>query len=133
MEANEQTALVDHTESSGADSLFKPLLDRELEKITLFYEVQEKELMDELAELEQSIAQQDEGGLEAGLNYMDEYEDEDEDEEEDNVIRSDDHAKGSRRRQRKSSSVGYGTRFAPGSPCEYQCHLHLTSLSRFNP
>ncbi|KAJ8592872.1 Sodium/sulfate symporter [Rhizopogon salebrosus TDB-379] len=115
LEANEQTALVDHTGSSGADSLFKPLLDRELEKITLFYEVQEKELMDELAELEQSIAQQDEGGLEAGLNYMDEYEDEDEDEEEDNVIRSDDHAKGSRRRQRKSSSVGYGTRFAPGS------------------
>ncbi|KAG0705781.1 SPX domain-containing protein [Suillus ampliporus] len=120
LEANEQTTLVDHTDTSGVDSLFKPLLDRELEKITRFYEAQENELMDELAELEQSITQQDEAGLEAGLNYMDEDdEEEDEDEEEEDdfnmVTRSEDHGKGSRHRRRKSSSVGYGTRFATGS------------------
>ncbi|OAX41904.1 Sodium/sulfate symporter [Rhizopogon vinicolor AM-OR11-026] len=115
LEANEQTALVDRTEGSSADSLFKPLLDRELEKITLFYEAQEKELMDELAELEQSITQQDEGGFAAGFSYMDEYEEHEEHEEEDELDRSDDYGKPPRSRQRKSSSVGYGTRFAPGS------------------
>lgn len=124
LEANEQTALVDHTETSSADNLFKPLLDRELEKITQFYEAQERELMDELVALEQSITQQDEDGLEAGLDYMDEYEDDEEDEEEeeeeeDDIARSDHHGKGSRRRQRKSSSVAYGTRFAPGLPCKH--------------
>jgi phosphate transporter len=116
LEANEQTALVDHTEGPSPDSLFKPLLDKELEKITLFYEAQEKELMDELAELEQSIAQLDESGLAAGLSYMDEYEeDDDEDDEEDEVAA---HGKPPRRRHRKSSSVGYETRFPQGLPCK---------------
>jgi len=80
--------------------------------------------MDELVGLEQSIAQQDEGGLEAGLDYMDAYEDEDEDEEEDDIPRSDDHGKWGRRRQRKSSSVGYGTRFVPGLSYKYDT-IHI--------
>lgn len=118
LEANEQTTLVDHTDTSGADSLFKPLLDRELQKIVRFYEAQETELLGELAALEQSITQQDEAGLEAGLNYMVEDEEDEEDDEEDEFnmsTRSEDYGKGSRRRRRKSSSVGYGTRFATGS------------------
>ncbi|KAG1736298.1 SPX domain-containing protein [Suillus lakei] len=119
LEANEQTTLVDHADTSGADSLFKPLLDRELQKIVRFYEAQERELLGELAALEQSITQQDEAGLEAGLNYMDEDEEEDEEDDEEDeyntLTRSDDYGKGSRRRRRKSSSVGYGTRFATGS------------------
>ncbi|KAG1842498.1 SPX domain-containing protein [Suillus subalutaceus] len=118
LEANEQTTLVDHSDTSDADSLFKPLLDRELQKIVRFYEAQEKELLGELAALEQSITQQDEAGLEAELNYMDEDEEDEEDDEEDEynmLTRSEDYDKGSRRRRRKSSSVGYRTRFAAGS------------------
>ncbi|KAG2133429.1 hypothetical protein BD769DRAFT_1716870 [Suillus cothurnatus] len=60
LEANEQTTLVHHGNTYDADSLFKPLLDKELEKILRFYEAQEKELLVELAVLEQSITQQDE-------------------------------------------------------------------------
>lgn len=72
--------------------------------------------MDELAELEQSITQLDEGGLAAGLSYMDEYEeDDDEDDEEDEVAA---HSKPPRRRHRKSSSVGYETRFPQGLRCK---------------
>lgn len=120
LEANEQTTLVNHGDTSGVDSLFKPLLDKELLKIVIFYKAQEKELLDELVALEQSITQHDEAGLEAGLNYMDEgEEDEDEDEEEEEecnmLTRSEEYDKASRRRRRKSSSVGYGTRFAKGS------------------
>jgi len=120
LEANEQTTLVHHGDTYDADSLFKPLLDRELQKIQRFYEAQEKELLVELAALEQSITQHDEAGLEAGLNYMDEDEEEDEDDDEDDehsiLTRSEDYDKGSRRRHRKSSSVGYRTRFAAGLP-----------------
>lgn len=119
LEANEQTTLVHHGDTYDADSLFKPLLDRELQKIQRFYEAQEKELLVELAALEQSITQHDEAGLEAGLNYMDEDEEEDEDDDEDDehsiLTRSEDYDKGSRRRHRKSSSVGYRTRFAADS------------------
>lgn len=118
LEANEQTTLVDHSDTPGADSLFKPLLDKELQKIVRFYEAQEQELLNELAVLEQSITQQDEAGLEAGLDYMDEDEEDEEDDEEDEynmLSRSEDYGKRSRRRRHKSTSVGYGTRFATGS------------------
>lgn len=131
LEANEQTTLVDHADTSGADSLFKPLLDRELQKIVKFYEAQEMELLDELAVLEQSITQQDEAGLEAGLNYMVEDEEDEEDDEEDEFnmsTRSEDYGKGSRRRRRKSSSVGYGTRFATGLPYNTLSCTHLTLI-----
>ncbi|KAG1789299.1 SPX domain-containing protein [Suillus plorans] len=118
LEANEQTTLVDHSDTPGADSLFKPLLDKELQKIVRFYEAQEQELLNELAVLEQSITQQDEAGLEAGLDYMDEDEEDEEEDEEDEynmLSRSEDYGKRSRRRRHKSTSVGYGTRFATGS------------------
>lgn len=120
LEANEQTTLVDHSDTPGADSLFKPLLDKELQKIVRFYEAQEQELLNELAVLEQSITQQDEAGLEAGLNYMDEDEEDEEEDEEDEynmLSRSEDYGKRPRRRHHKSTSVGYGTRFATGLPC----------------
>lgn len=132
LEANEQTTLVDHTDTSDADSLFKPLLDRELQKIVRFYEAQETELLGELAALEQSITQQDEAGLEAGLNYMVEDEEDEEDDEEDEFnmsTRSEDFGKGSRRRRRKSSSVGYGTRFATGSIREEPTNRRRLSVS----
>ncbi|KAG1767916.1 SPX domain-containing protein [Suillus occidentalis] len=132
LEANEQTTLVDHTDTSSADSLFKPLLDRELHKIVTFYESQETELLAELAALEQSITQQDEAGLEAGLNYMveDEEDEEDDDEDEFNMSsRSEDFGKGSRHRRRKSSSVGYGTRFATGSIREEPTNRRLSVSS----
>lgn len=49
LEANESTSLMrDGGPGAATDGLFIPLLDRELKKITLFYEAQEKELLDEV-------------------------------------------------------------------------------------
>ncbi|KAJ7573583.1 hypothetical protein C8J56DRAFT_1130189 [Mycena floridula] len=46
-EANERSALI----QSSSDAIFKLLLDMQLDKIILFYENQEKELLDELEEV----------------------------------------------------------------------------------
>jgi len=50
LESSERASLIDG--STSTDAVFLPLLDRELKKIALFYEFQERELLDELAELE---------------------------------------------------------------------------------
>ncbi|KAH7929221.1 Sodium/sulfate symporter [Leucogyrophana mollusca] len=114
LEANEQTTLVDHASQSAVNAVFLPLLDRELKKISLFYESQEKELMGEIAEVEVLIAQHEEAGLDAGEHYLDEDgDDEDEDEDEDygEGVRRDQTRPSIKRRRRKSSSAGYGSRY----------------------
>lgn len=45
LEANEQTSLIQGQDHLSTDALFVPLLDRELKKICLFYEMQEAELL----------------------------------------------------------------------------------------
>ncbi|KAI6035716.1 SPX domain-containing protein [Pisolithus marmoratus] len=112
LEANESTSLMDgNLTTPAADALFVPLLDKELMKITLFYEHQEKELFDELVTLEELIDEQDSAGLTAGEHYMD-YGEDDEDEDEDDEHPGEhvrfDH--GSVQRTRKSSSAGYSRR-----------------------
>ncbi|KAG6331761.1 hypothetical protein ID866_7329, partial [Astraeus odoratus] len=116
LEANERTALVDSSDTSAADAAFIPLLDKELTKIVLFYEHQEKELLDELAELEELVAEQDAVGLAGEEHYMDDGEEEDDDDDDDEHVGE--HIRFEqdvRRRRRKSSSAGYGRRSNSGT------------------
>ncbi|CAA7265750.1 unnamed protein product [Cyclocybe aegerita] len=109
IESNEHSSLLRQGDASNTDSLFIPLLDRELKKIVLFYEHQEKELLDDLEELEKDVALQEEIGLRGGEHYQD-FDEEDE-EDDDSISRS---PVGTRRR-RKSSSAARGQRL-PGGP-----------------
>ncbi|PCH42680.1 SPX-domain-containing protein, partial [Wolfiporia cocos MD-104 SS10] len=82
--ANEQTALMSNVDHHSTDTTFIPLLDRELKKICIFYEMQEAELLDEVAQLERLVQQTEDIGPDAGHQYMDaDTEDDDEDEDED--------------------------------------------------
>ncbi|KAK7442505.1 low-affinity phosphate transporter [Stygiomarasmius scandens] len=80
LESNERTALVGHRSGRPTDSVFIPLLDKELKKVTLFYESQEEELMERLEKLEEEISKQEEQGLE-GDHYQDDFEDDEDDDE----------------------------------------------------
>ncbi|KAF9262496.1 Sodium/sulfate symporter [Marasmius fiardii PR-910] len=102
LESNERTSLVGHRVDRQTDALFIPKLDRELRKIVTFYEHQEKELMDELEELEELVKQQEELGL-AGDHYLDDDDDEDDDDE--SLSHSREPTTG-RRRRRLSVSIG---------------------------
>jgi len=87
------------------DALFKPLLDAELQKISSFYALQEKQLLQELAELEELVKEQDDIGMLAGRFYQ--WDDDDEEDEDDwhSTERSQDPSV-SKRRRRASTSVG---------------------------
>lgn len=83
LESNETSSLVGR-QVTAADAVFIPLLDRELKKINLFYEAQEKDLLEELQELEKLVLQQEEAGYDEGNYYMDDglYDDDDDDDSE---------------------------------------------------
>ncbi|KAH0833368.1 hypothetical protein J3R83DRAFT_12469 [Lanmaoa asiatica] len=120
LEANERTALVEYPDFSSIDGVFIPLLDQELHKISLFYEEKEKELFDDLQTLEDLIAKQDEAGLEAQEQYMDDYADEEDDDDDDDDEQIGDHvhfedASLQKRRRRKSSSASYRPRSNSGA------------------
>lgn len=84
LEANEETALIGSPQGASTDSMFVPLLDRELKKICIFYDTQEKELEEEVEHLQHLVQQQEEVGPDAGHQYMDgDTEDDDDEEEED--------------------------------------------------
>ncbi|KAH9964729.1 hypothetical protein BGW80DRAFT_1347511, partial [Lactifluus volemus] len=62
--ATEQTSLVDRAaQFQDTDVLFQPLLDAELQKISSFYALQEKQLLLELSELEELVKEQDDLGI----------------------------------------------------------------------
>lgn len=87
VEANERTALVGAGDAHPTtDSIFVSLLDRELRKITLFYENQEKEMLEDLHELEELARIREEAGLE-GDHYLDDGTDDDDDDD-DSLSRS---------------------------------------------
>lgn len=80
IESNEYSSLLGQQDVTNTDSLFIPLLDQELRKVVSFYENQEAELFDELRDLEDAVAHQEEVGLEAGERYLDhDTEEEDDD------------------------------------------------------
>ncbi|KAJ7052070.1 SPX domain-containing protein [Mycena amicta] len=97
--ANERTALVDRT--AATDAVFVPLLDRELKKICAFYAAQEKQLVDDVAELEELVAQQDQVGM-TGDHYEDGPSLEDDDDDDDSLS----HSPAPNRRRRASTSAG---------------------------
>ncbi|KAF9219427.1 SPX-domain-containing protein [Gyrodon lividus] len=134
LEANERTALVERPDPSAADSTFIPLLGQELRKIISFYEEKEKELFEELAELEELVAEQDAAGLAAGEHYMNDYGDDEDDDDDDDDEQIGDHVhfedgQVPKRRRRKSSSVGYGPRSASGTRRDASRHRWSISSS----
>lgn len=126
LESNEHSSLMGRGGDTGSDAVFVSFLDKELKKITLFYEHQEKELMDEVTELEEQAIQQEEAGLAAGMYYEDGFEgdddDDDDDEDEDDFgglhasqSRERDRSGAPRRRRRTSTTSGRGrNRAGPG-------------------
>lgn len=119
LEANEHTALVLQPDISSIDAIFVPLLDHELQKISVFYEEKEKELFDALQTLEDLVAEQEEAGLDAWERYIDDFADEEDDEDdEDEQIGDHVHFEDERSpkgRRRKSSSVSYRPRSGSGA------------------
>jgi hypothetical protein len=93
--------------SSSTDDIFVPLLDREVKKITSFYELQERDALSELEMLEEMVKEQEELGPVAETRFLDdEYDDDDDDDEEvegDSPIRNRTTSGRSRRRRRISS------------------------------
>ncbi|KAI0750174.1 Sodium/sulfate symporter, partial [Daedaleopsis nitida] len=86
LEANERTSLMGSSGAMGVseastDAFFIPLLDRELRKICMFYEMEEQRLSDDIALLQEEVERQEASGPYAGHQYLDE--DGDEDDEED--------------------------------------------------
>lgn len=120
LEANESTSLIQGSDDHvSTDALFIPLLDRELKKITLFYEAQEKELSEEVRGLERMVQQQEADGPDVGHQY-DHQDEDDEDEDDDDDFN---HAlqnseitfsRSPMSRRRRSLSVGGNA----GGPCE---------------
>lgn len=116
LEANESTSLIHAPDHVSTDALFVPLLDRELKKITLFYQSQEQELLNQVTELERLVQQQEDYGPDIGHQYdREEYEDDDEDEEEDDFVPRSPEATwsrsplSSRRRRSQSDANGYAS------------------------
>lgn len=83
LEANESTSLMGGTDSSLTDAQFIPLLDRELKKICLFYELQVKEVLEDADELQRLVEKQEENGPDGEHHFMDDDDDDDDDDDED--------------------------------------------------
>ncbi|KAF5345994.1 hypothetical protein D9758_013862 [Tetrapyrgos nigripes] len=137
LESNESTSLVGRQRHT--DSVFIRLLDKELKKITLFYESQEEELLERLEKLEQEVQAQEEQGLE-GDHYQDDFDDDDDDDE--SISRSPVGRRlsiGARRRRLSStlsrnlplietdSTIQEGEALSPMSPASPRQHRHSIS------
>ena len=94
----------------NTDAFFIPLLDRELRKICMFYEMEEQRVMDDVAALQQEVERQEESGPYAGHQYLDDDGDEDDEEDDDFEVHSpgvsrDRNESPARRRRRHSRSL----------------------------
>jgi phosphate transporter len=110
LEANERETLIEQATRTATDSVFVPLLDRELKKIVFFYESQEKELLDAVANLEELVKDQEEAGLAAEHQYLVEGEEDDDDDDDDDdepasLSLSRDESRPPKRRRRRSSAT----------------------------
>ncbi|KAF8799051.1 SPX-domain-containing protein [Phlegmacium glaucopus] len=127
-ESNERSGLLTQQDATSTDSVFIPLLDRELKKLVSFYEHQEKELIDDLEELEKSILEQEEAGL--GPGYYDDLTDDDDD---DDSLESPER----RRHQRRGSRSGYlqrsTTRSAHVSESPVRRRTSVSSMDDIHP
>ena len=122
LEANESTSLMRGERSNAStDALFVPLLDRELKKIDLFYETQERELLEEVGRLSELVQQQEEYGPDSGHEFENhEYEDDDDDEDDEefglqNSELTMSRSPVNRRRRSLSESAGFSRTLSNGS------------------
>ncbi|QRV75068.1 transport protein [Ceratobasidium sp. AG-Ba] len=83
-ERGERSALLGEHSRRATNSAFRPLLDAELAKIVAFYEIQEKELLYDVVELEQLVDKTEEEGINP-VNGEDSDDGSDEDEDEDDA------------------------------------------------
>ncbi|QRV89762.1 transport protein [Ceratobasidium sp. AG-Ba] len=83
-ERGERSALLGEHSRRATNSAFRPLLDAELSKIVAFYEIQEKELLYDVVELEQLVDKTEEEGINP-VNGEDSDDGSDEDEDEDDT------------------------------------------------
>ncbi|GLB44732.1 putative SPX domain containing protein [Lyophyllum shimeji] len=90
IEANEEETLLGHGTRSNTDVLFEPLLNKETQKIVSFYQSQEKELLEEVAELEELVAKQEEEGFDGAERYLDDPYADEASEDDESVSRSPD-------------------------------------------
>ncbi|KAF9456448.1 SPX domain-containing protein [Collybia nuda] len=129
LEANESSALIDAADRSNTDLVFVPLLNQELKKIILFYESQEKELLDEVADLEELVEKQEELGLAGGEHYLDDpMADEDDEDDDDSISRSPD-ATRTRRRKLSSQSRTRGALASSSTNVDEPAPRHRLSIS----
>lgn len=84
VERGERSSLLGEHNRRETNAIFKPLLDAELAKIVAFYDLQEKELLYDVMELEQLVIKTEEEGIGAG-NGGDSDDGSDEDEDEDDA------------------------------------------------
>ena len=108
--------MLGHTASS-TDHLFIPLLDKELHKITTFYEAQERELFNELDILEDQVLSKESQGLKPDGAYLDNDDDDDDDDDDDLLSPSIDLSPSGSRRRLPSKSVSK-------SPSARKCLLY---------
>ncbi|KAJ1307545.1 hypothetical protein OPQ81_001642 [Rhizoctonia solani] len=128
VERGERTALLgDDQARHAANDVFQPLLDAELTKITAFYEIQERELLYDVTELEELVLRTEAEGIHNGHPGMESDDGSDDDEDEDDA-RSNKHTHpaGRRRSSSQSQALGLGNSVVeePTSP---------TSPTRPNP
>ncbi|KAF8992371.1 SPX domain-containing protein [Cyathus striatus] len=109
-------------DESATDKIFIPLLDRELKKVTLFYEHQARELAGELDELKDAIVRQEEMGR-VGWD-----EDEESDEDSVEVSRSPE-----RSRRRGSVSASRARRSAEGKRKGYTAATSPSAAAAVHP
>jgi hypothetical protein len=114
LESNERVSLLQDSDRSDTDSIFIPLLDKELNKIIVFYDPQERELLNDIAQLEEEVKQTEEAGLTGrGHYYDDEIEEDDDDDDDDET--NEGHSRSPKRKRRKSTSLALSRQRSTGS------------------
>ncbi|KAH9918924.1 SPX domain-containing protein [Epithele typhae] len=111
--ANEHTSLIGSGHPASSDAQFLPLLDRELDKICMFYDMEEQRLTDDVTALQDEIEREEESGPYGGFRYMDAAEDDDDEDDDDfeatSPIDSRDRTQSPARKKRQHSRSISGT------------------------
>jgi phosphate transporter len=108
VEANENSSLIahaDHAQGRNTDALFVPLLDRELEKISRFYDKQQSQAIEDVQELETLIHEEENRPTRRWEDIVEDEDDEDEDDDELGHLERGPSRSPDRRRRRPSISV----------------------------
>ncbi|KAG8689433.1 low-affinity phosphate transporter, partial [Ceratobasidium sp. 395] len=102
-ERGERSSLLGEHSRTATNSVFRPLLDAELAKIVGFYDIQEKELLYDVMELEQLVVKTEEEGI--NPTNTEDSEGSDEEEDEDDARSNGDSPSRERRRSSQSQNL----------------------------